>query len=526
MPDRFSNIFAQAGGLQTASDEAELFNSPSITADLQFVTGTMNSISVTDRPWSLPYSNIRKVNQLLKNLPNTPLSDFRKQRFEGEARFLRAWYYANLLKHYGGVPIVGDTLYTAEDEIPAIRNTYAETVDYIISECDIAAGLLDVVKPAGRQYGRAGAGACLALKSRVLLYAASPLHNGSFYADPYNELLGYPNTDQDRWRLAMEAAQEVMNTGAYQLYFDNDTELGFGFYAIFNANSGQNDVYASSQEITVGTILEKQAGSGAQLEQLFNPPSRNGTGAGGYPYQQTVEAFQMENGLDIENPSSGYNPNNPYENRDPRFYNSIVYDQKLLANGSQAFTPVNIFLGSFNGVPSGQDAIYSGTPTGYYIMKFRNRNISGTDGIGTSQERPLIRYAEILLNFAEARNEYIGPDQEVYDAIELIRERAGLMPYELPTGLSQDEMREVIRNERRVELMFEGHRFWDVRRWNIASETEDRMMKGMEITRNGSSVEYDEIDVRQHIFREAQYFWPIPYDEIAKSPELIQNPNY
>ncbi len=525
-PDRFSNLFVTAGGLQTACDESELHTTSTITADLQFVTGTMNSISVTERPWNLPYANIRKVNRLLKNLPNTPLSDFRKERFEGEARFLRAWYYADLLKHYGGVPIVGDTIYTADDEIPALRNSYEETVGYIIAECDAAAQLLEV-KPTGRQYGRAGAGACMALKSRVLLYAASPLYNGSSYADPYNELLGYPTADQERWKLAMEAAQAVINSGAYELYVDNETEPGFGFYAIFNAGSGSNDVNATPAEVTVGTILEKQAtNDGAQLEQLFNPPSRNGLGGGGYPYQQTVEAFPMENGLNIDNPSSGYNPNSPYNNRDPRFYNSIVYDQAVLPQGTTDQAPVNIYLGSYNGQPSGQDAIYSGTPTGYYINKFRNRNISGNGGIGTNQNRPLIRYAEVLLNYAEARNEYVGPDDQVYQAIEAIRERAGLVPFELPSGLSQDEMREFIREERRVELMFEAHRFWDVRRWNIANETEDRMMKGMEITRDGNSVEFNEIDVRQHVFREAQYFWPIPYNEIAKSPELIQNPNY
>ena len=146
--------------------------------------------------------------------------------------------------------------------------------------------------------------------------------------------------------------------------------------------------------------------------------------------------------------------------------------------------------------------------------------------IATPQSRPLIRYADILLSFAEARNEFQGPDAQVYEAVEAVRERAGLNPYQLDPGMSQAQMREAIRHERRVELMFEGHRFWDVRRWMIADETEDRMMTGMEVVRDGSEVEYNRVNVRKHVFRPAAYFWPIPYDEVAKSSELIQNPLY
>ena len=522
-PDRFAFGFNRAGGLQTASDEAEPLTSPNITAEVQFITGTVNAVTTDSRPWSIPYANIRKVNVFLSHLPTTPLSETRKGIFEGEARFLRAWYYAILLQHYGGVPLVGDTIFNATDPIPANRATYEECVNYIVSECDAAATML-AVKPSGRQYGRVGAGACLALKARVLLYAASPLYNGSQYGDPYNTLLGYPAANQERWKTAMDAAQAVMDTGAYQLYVDNITEPGYGFYAIFNANAG--GVVSNVAAATGGTILEYMAGGGAQEEQLFNPPSRGSVGPGGFPYQQTVDAFQMANGKDITDPTSGYNPQNPYANRDPRFRNSIIYDQALLPAGHGSSTPVDIYLGTYQGQPSGQDAVHSGTATGYYINKFRNRDISGNDGILSSQERPLIRYAEVLLNFAEARNEYSGPDNQVYAAIEAIRQAGGLNPYTLPLGLGQAEMRAVIRHERQVELMFEGHRFWDVRRWMIANVTENQMMKGLEITRNGAAITFEQFNVRQHVFRDAQYFWPIPYSEISKSPELIQNPNY
>ncbi|WP_116789224.1 RagB/SusD family nutrient uptake outer membrane protein [Flavobacterium psychrotrophum] len=522
-PDRFSAGFVRAGGLQTAGDEAEPLVLPSVTADLQFVTGTVNSVTIDNRAWAVPYAYIRKVNVFLKHLPTTPLSNARKQSFGGEARFLRAWYYAALLQHYGGVPLVGDAIYNATERIPAERATYEEVVNYIVSECDAAAAML-TMKPSGRQYGRAGAGACKALKARVLLYAASPLFNGSDFGEPYNSLLGYPTENQDRWRIAMEAAQDVINTGAYQMYLDNTREPGYGWYAQFNANAG--GVASNVAAATGGTILEFQAGGGAQLEQLFNPPSRGSVGPGGFPYQQTIDAFQMANGKDITDPTSGYNPANPYQNRDPRFKNSIIHDQALLPAGNALSTPVDIYLGSYEGQPAGQDAVHSGTTTGYYINKFRNRDISGTDGITTSQERPLIRYSEILLSFAEARNEFMGPDTDVYNAIESVRQVAGLNPYKLPTGLSKEAMREVIRHERQVELMFESHRFWDVRRWMIAPTTESQLMKGKEVNRNGSSVNFTDFNVRQHIWRDAQYFWPIPYSEISKSPELIQNPSY
>ena len=524
-PSRFGGFSGTTGGLQTASDEAEPRVSPDITTDLQFITGTLNAVTVSDRPWGLCYTYIRKANKFLKHLPETPLSQTRKTRFAAEARFLRAWYYAILLKHYGGVPIVGDTIYAPDDEISAERNTYAEVVNYIVSEVDAAAEDL-TIKPINREYGRIGAGACMALKSRVLLYAASPLHNGTDYEAPFNELLGYPSYDINRWQLAMNAALALIETNAYELYVDNNPEPGFGFYAIFNANSGTGDVRASAAQITVGTILERMSGGGAGFEQLFNPPSRGGSGGGGYPYQELVASFGMNNGMPIGDQNPLYDAQNPYQNRDPRFYNTIIYDQSQLRNNSNNLEPVNIYLGSFNGIPAGQDAVRSGTPTGYYINKFRNRNISGNSGITTSQERPLIRYAEILLNYAEARNEFSGPDETVYQALELIRERAGLNPFQLERTLTQEEMRTLIRSERQVEFAIEGHRFWDVRRWKIASQTENRMMTGLEVFRDGNSVEYRPFNVRKHVFREAQYFWPIPYDEIAKSPELLQNPLY
>jgi len=510
------------GGVQTASTEAEPRTTSDISTDLQFATGTVNSVIVSNDAWNTCYTYIRKVNMFLSHIDGNPdLSDKRIKIYKAEARFLRAWYYSILLKHYGGVPLIGDVIYSSEDSIPATRNTYDEVLQYILSEVDLAAQDL-IIDPSGRDHGRVGSGACLGLKSRLLLFAASPLFNGSNYAPAeYTELLGYANYDKERWKTAYEAAEAVIGLETYSLYVDNDEEMGRGFYRLFMAGDWDADGSFS------GTIFEKQSDKGQGRERLWYPPSRGGNGRGGYPYQELVDAFGMANGKAITDPESGYNPLKPFVGRDPRFYNSIIYDQTPLKNGATPDVPVDIYLGNYMGVGEGQDAVHTGTPTGYYCKKQTHREITPNYFVGGPQARPLIRYAEILLNYAEAKNEYDGPTTEVYEAIESIRERAGMDPFTLPEGLTQDEMREVIRNERQVELAFEGFWFWDVRRWMIADETENRTMTGLEITRNGNiSTSYSTFEVRKHVFRPSMYFFPIPYSEVAKSPELLQNPYY
>ena len=186
-----------------------------------------------------------------------------------------------------------------------------------------------------------------------------------------------------------------------------------------------------------------------------------------------------------------------------------------------------MYLGNYNGVTAGSDAVYTGTPTGYYTNKMLDTAADSQDLYHrTNRCLPLIRYAEILLNYAEAANEYEGPTAQVYSAVNSIRQRAGLNPYQLPSGYTQSQMRTEIQNERRIELAFEGHRFWDVRRWMKADSTENQEMTGMEVDRNGSAVTYKKFNVRKHNFRQAMYIWPLPQSEVAKSTQLVQNPGY
>jgi hypothetical protein len=515
LPKRFGG-----GGLDASSDEAEGSSSGAINTFIQFATGTVNPSIINNDAWNIPYINIRRANQFLKHLPQAKLRNELKVRTRAEARFLRAWYYSILLEHYGGIPLLGDSVYNASDAIPAQRNTYQQCVDYIVSECNAAAADLPWIQ-SGEDYGRANRASCLGLKSRVLLYAASPLFNGGSIAsqEPLKSIVSYPTSDNERWKRAQDAALEVINGGMYSLYLDNNTEPGFGFYQVF--------LLRKSSEL----MLARMQASNSDLESVWNPPTFSVTSPGAYPYLELANAFGMKNGLPINNPTSGYNPQQPYANRDPRFQNTISRDQSLAYHYPElARIPINIYIDKTNpnNITSGQDAIYKGTPTGYYTYKMLDRNVvAGYFNSYTPRCFPLMRYAEILLNFAEARNEYLGvPDQQVYSAVEKIRERAGLSPFQLPVGLNQAQMREVIINERQKELAFEGHRFFDVRRWKIGEQTQNQQMHGTEPVRVGTVTTYNTIDVRKRNFTPKMYLWPLPQSEVAKNAQLMQNPGY
>jgi len=448
-------------------------------------------------------------------LPSVPFNNALKQRTRAEAIFLRAWYYSILLKHYGGVPIVGDSIYDITDKINTTRDTYENCVNYILAQCDDAASDLPD-SYTGAEFGRVTRGACLALKSRVLLYAASPLFNGGSIAqaDPLKSISGYPNYDLNRWKNAADAAKAVIDMNLYQLHEDNDTKPGYGFYEVFQKRSNVEYIFQKMKD--PGTSFQ-------DLELLWRPSSRGGsTITGSFPYQNMVDAFQMKNGKDITDPTSGYDPANPYANRDPRMDFTVSRNGVLMYKVNSAPTVLHTYLDESNGDGFGQ-----GTPTGYYVNKMCDENVVPNWFNGTQRCYPMIRFAELLLNYAEALNEFSGPNSDVYAAVELIRKRAGLVPFNLPSGLTTEEMRSVIQHERQVELAFEEHRFWDVRRWKIAAQTDNMMMKGMRITNLGSNnYTYEVVNVRQHSFREPMYLWPIPQVEAAKSTDLLQNQGY
>lgn len=507
--------FGGSVGVYSVCDEVEGSLLSATAMNVIFQTGALSAINVPTDSWITTYANVRRVNVLLSHLSTTPLSQRLRDRIAGEARFLRAWYYFILLKHYGGIPLVGDVVYQATDPVSGKRATFEECVNYIESECNAAATALPLVQ-SGQDFGRITRGAALALKSRLLLYAASPLFNGRVDMDG---LLGYPAFDKNRWNKAAQAALDVIGLQQYNLY---ELAGGLGFQKVFTLR--KNSEY----------ILAVMAGNNRTLEAMWDPATRTGSGSA-MPYQELVDAFGTINGKpiteDLKSADSpnGYDPANPYVNRDPRLSWTILYNEGTRLNTSKTITPVYTYAGA------AQDG-FNFTKTGYYLRKMLNDNtIASTTSSATERCLPLIRYAEILLNYAEASNE-ADDIQTAYTQIKAIRKRAGIAPgddedYGLASGMNKDAMRAVIQNERRVELAIEEHRYWDVRRWKIAENVSNKTLHGMKITRLGTGTPatytYELINIRTPVFVAPKwYLWPIPQSEVNKSAELLQNPGW
>ena len=506
-PKRFADLGSSVG-IYTLGDEVEYSLQSAGAFNVIFQTGAVSALNVPTDAWNTTYANIRRVNVYLSHLSTTPLSAPLKARTAAEARFLRAWYYFILIKHYGGVPLVGDAIFSATDTPSGKRATYEACVNYIEAECNAAAAALPLVNTT-LDYGRITKGAALALKARLLLYAASPLFNGR--ADNMDGLLGYPTADDARWVKAAQAAKDVIDLGQYQLY---ELAGGLGFQKVFTLR--KNSEY----------ILAAMAGNNRTLEAIWDPASRTGSGSA-MPYQELVDAFAMNNGKAITDPTSGYDPANPYANRDPRFNWTILYNDALRLNTSKTITPVSTYAAT----PASQDG-YPVTKTGYYLRKMLDDNtIASSTSSQTERCFPLIRYAEILLNYAEASNE-AGNTSIAYDQLRAIRKRAGIAAgvdgnYGIAANLSKEDMRKVLQNERRVELAIEEHRYWDVRRWKIAENVSNKTLHGMKITKTGTTYTYEIVNIRTPVFTAPKwYLWPIPQGEVNKSLELIQNPGW
>lgn len=440
--------------------------------------------------WIRSYRSIREVNYALANIDKVPMSGYGKDRLKGELRFIRAYRYQDLIRNFGDVPLVGDRVYTLEDtnfDSLFIRKPVQECIQYAVNELDNAATLMQNKK---YPIGRGSYEAALALKARLLLYAASPL-----YAK---------NVDNaGKWTAAANAAQAVIALNKFSLYNDYKT--------LFTISGTSEDiferVYSPTNEHT-------------NLE-LVNGPNGYGGWGGNTPMQNLVDDYEMKDGTRFDW-NNATQKAKPYENRDPRFYASILY------NGAPYRTRnVETFL------PGGKDSKdgngnWNTSPTGYYVRKYINESNPVENPNQTAyQPWKYLRYAEVLLNFAEAKNEAAGPVDSVYKAVNSIRLRAG-MP-ELPGGLSKADMRTRIRNERRIELAFEEHRYYDVRRWMIAGVTEKVPIYGIRPTKQADgSVTYSIITALARNFDPAKNYWaPIPQSEInASGKKLRQNDGY
>lgn len=483
----------------SATDDAEEIQE--LSNIQKFNDGTWSAVQILDSNWSALYTGIRSANRFLEEFDIERFNDRKyNQDYEQmveqarlylyQARFLRALFYFKLVKRYEHAPLITKTLTT--DEANNVQpSSYEEVTSFIVAECDSIIPHLPVsyMSVPSQETGRATRGAAMALKARSLLYAASPLHNTS--------------GDIEKWKEAAEASKAIIDSSWYSLENNysnvvnnrNSNELIFGRRRE-SSNSFEHDNFPIGYE-------------GAQ---------QNGTA----PTQNLVDTYEMQStGMSIEESGSGYDPEHPYQGRDPRLKKTIIVNNSQWKNRK-----VQIWRGGLDGLPQ-----QGATETGYYLKKYVIESINFSTTPNTTQIHTwvLFRYGEVLLNYAEAMNEAYGPDDpadlgmSAREAVNKIRRRANMPDF--PAGMTQVDFREKLHNERRVELAFEDHRFWDLRRWKIGPSTTD--IEGMEIMQNdGASFSYQRTTIEQRVWEERMYLYPIPQAEIFKNEALQQNPGW
>lgn len=496
------------------------------------ITGTGDLIN-----WGTTYTNIRKCNTFLENVrknSNNFSTDWVNQRID-EVRFLRAFFYSYLWRLVGGVPIITtvmDRNTMDSTQIYVKRNTFEETFDFIVSQLDsvINDGYLKVKYNNGDQEaGRATLGAALMLKGSVQLYAASPAYNAPVPAVGSNpdDIAGFGNYDKKRWSKAASTFKSFIdqygNGHPYALFPDISSH---GLW--FEGNEYNSEVIWDRQ-VVANTPL------GSSFEQYGGPVWVNGAYYtwGNYdPTQELIDRFFMANGKSIADPGSGYDPQNPYVGRGERFYDWIVYDgapyaMDWMSKPDTIYTRIDKVHPSDNQIDFGTDDVGN---TAYYFKKRLNPLVRPGGGNVSGANYIYFRYAEVLLDYAEAQNEAVGPDASVYNAVNLVRARANLSG--LPPGLNQVEMRKAIHHERDVEFCFEGKRYFDIIRWKIADSVMNKDLHGMKISNtspsdNSGDWTYEKVPLNHpHIFHQNMYLSPIPQKVIDRNPKIIQNPGY
>lgn len=472
----------------------------SVSSDIHYMTnGAWGPSRAIDEQWGRMYSGIRAVALFFKyidrsNVSNVEVLDnngkpnentFLKERYKAEATFLRALFYAELIKRYGDVPLVTEVLDPNPEALNLPRTPYVTVVDSIVKWCDAAAKTLpvsysDVTK------GRVTKGAALMLKSRVLLYAASKLNN--------------PENDRQKWRLAAQAAQAVIKF----------SEENGRVYTLNGDFSAPFSTLFDKEIILCGKYYQRN-----DIE-LNNFPNGYDKGNGHTnPTQNLVDAFEIkENGTFVP-----YDPDNSAHiakmyssDRDPRLAKTVLYNGATFKGRA-----VETFVGGKDGLN-----LRAGfTRTGYYLAKFVLPEID-LNASNSTKPRAWIhfRYAEAYLNYAEAQNEYLStPDQSVYDALNAVRERSMGVAGRLAEGtLDQVKMRNRIRNERRVEFAFEEHRTFDLRRWDIGDTYLNAPVKGIRIAKGGGNTTTEIFNVEERVFFRKMNRFPLSNYSVLKAP--------
>ncbi|MEO5891129.1 MAG: RagB/SusD family nutrient uptake outer membrane protein [Ferruginibacter sp.] len=448
---------------------------------------TVGQLSGYFNYWNTGYAAIRNFNIFFEKIATTPISADAKAQLIAEVKFLRAFVYAKLIWNYGGVPII-EKAFTLDETLTGVaRNSYDECVTYILKDLSEATGVLPDVQT-GVNAGRASSDAARALKSKVLLYYASPLNNTA--------------NDKSRWQAASDAALEIISSGRYSLHPD--------FHGLFVGDANNEAIFSRYYSTDVSH----------NLGYYSAPPGEGGLGQRD-PSQNLVDAFEMTSGIvpvinGVRNPDplNTYDPANPFVNRDPRFYATALY------NGAPYKSRViQTYPGGLDG--NGNDA----TQTGYYLYKFIDQNLPVAATTPYTYSWHYFRLAEIYLAYAEAQYN-LGNEDNARLYVNKIRARASVnMPAITETG---NALFNRIVHERQVELALEGHRYYDVRRWKIAPVTEALPIQGLRAVKNpDGTFTYTRLNLLNRVWNDAYYYLPLSFQNIQTSGNsLAQNAGY
>ncbi|KQS34290.1 RagB/SusD family nutrient uptake outer membrane protein [Dyadobacter sp. Leaf189] len=519
--------------------------------------------------WGPMYTRIRAANIAIANLATATFTDETlKARLKGEAYYMRAYYYQQLVRYYGAVPLI-KKVYALNEDYSTPRNTYDECVKSIVSDLDSAALLLEgktLVK------GRASKVAALALKSRVLLYAASDLHDIPTAKAKSSVISGYPNPEflgyltgdrAARWTAAQAAAKAALDAsnGGYKLNLTapvsaEQGKLNYISVAMAGASADKTLDPTGANELIFARYFTPSLGEGARQTGLNNGPNGYHNWAGNTPIGLLVDDYEMMDGT----PFAWTNPTHkaaPYTNRDPRFYATVMYDgAPWKPRPSDAKDPANqIQTGAYDllddkgalinrkGLDTRSSSIedWNGSRTGYYMRKFIDPNPALYDN--TDRQNipwPFIRVTEVVFNYIEASIE-LGQDAVALEWLNKIRFRAG-MPALKVSGAA---LRDAYRHEKRVEMAYEEQRYHDARRWMIAEQTLGRPLQYINVIgkfKPGKSMKepyhydttvydytYTPVEEKSHENRkwvDKMYFRPFSRDEINRNAKLVQNPGY
>lgn len=503
------------GMLASACDEAEYaWRSGSVN---DFTDGAWSPTNSKNNIWNDSYAAIQKANLYLSECGSCDFSQYRFdkdytaqmarfKRLKFEVRFLRAYFYFNLVRQYGDVPFSTQVLSEKEaNNLP--RTSYNDVFGFIVKECDEICDSLPADysqlgdDAAANETGRVNKLAVLALKARTLLYWASPLFN--------------TKNDNELWHRAALSSKAVLDSCAkYNVHL--------GKYA---------DLWGTDNWKASEIIFARRVGDLNYLEANNFPVGVEGGHSGNCPTQTLVDAYEMKSTGKLWNEEeSGYNPEKPYDNRDPRLAMTIA------VNGEKNWPTYNTselqtYYGGVNGEP-----IAGATPTGYYLKKYLDPtvNVSATNSNTKRHSWITFRLGEFYLDYAEAVFHYLGSSDatsaefplSAREAVNIIRGRSDVMMPPLPIGLSNDEFWKKYEDERMVELAFEDHRFYDVRRWKEGNQLASIIE--MHITKNADgSFSYSRQTVKRN-WNDKMYFFPIPESEILKHKNVNfpQNPGW